>query len=80
MVTIYNYAFNMLGDCVVTLFELLTHILNSFDNTHNNFFISHNNSFKHVYFNSFGLLIFLFPNLCVFDYLFYSRVLITYLI
>ena len=28
MVTIYNYTFTMLGDCVVTLFELLTHILN----------------------------------------------------
>ena len=29
MITIYNYAFTMLGDCVVTLFELLTHILNT---------------------------------------------------
>ena len=28
MVTIYNYAFTMLGDCVVTVFELLNHIHN----------------------------------------------------
>ena len=28
MVTIYNYAFTMLGDCVVTVFKLLNHIHN----------------------------------------------------
>ena len=29
MVTIYNYAFTMLVDCIVTVFELLNHIHNS---------------------------------------------------
>ena len=28
MITIYKYAFTMLRDCIVILFELLTHILN----------------------------------------------------
>ena len=30
MVTIYNYAFTILRDCVVTVFELLNHIHNKY--------------------------------------------------